>query len=115
MPEERSGEYCLEVRFERNSERPDRVFRALTGLIEACQALDHTLAESISTRIQPLLVLENVEASSIKVWLRTVLESVEDDALKELSWKKAVGSYLVKAKHRAIQFLSDKPKITSRA
>jgi hypothetical protein len=115
MPEEQIGEFCLEIRFEQNFERPDRVFRSLTGLIDACQALDHTLAESISATIQPLLILENVQAGSIKVWLRTALESLADDALKELNWRKAVGSYLVKAKYHVIKFLSDKPKITSRS
>jgi hypothetical protein len=115
MPEEQTGEFCLEIRFEQNSERPDRVFRAMTELIDACQALDHTLADSVSAKIQPSLLLQDVQASSIKVWLRTALESLDDDALKELNWKKGVGAYLVKAKYRAIQFLADKPRITSRS
>src|SRR5581483_11674669 len=43
----------------------------------------------------------------IKVWLRNALHAVEDDALKTLDWKPAVGKYLVKAKYAVIRWIDD--------
>jgi hypothetical protein len=84
VPDEQEAEFCLEIRFPPNSERPERVFRAMTDLIEACHALDNTLADSIGAEIQPVLLLERVTAGSLRTWLRTGLESIDDEALKKL-------------------------------
>jgi len=51
------------------------------------------------------MVLEDIEAGSIKVWLRNVLQMVEDDALKTLEWKPIVGKYLVRAKYAVIRWI----------
>ena len=45
------------------------------------------------------MVLEDIESGSLKTWFRTELEAIDDQALKELNWKRIVGSYLVKAKY----------------
>jgi hypothetical protein len=113
--EDEPGDFWLEVRFDTDSPRPERIFDSIRELIAACDALDHTFAESINATIQTTLVLHDVQASSIRVWLRTLLASIDDDALKELNWRKGVGAYLVKAKYRALDFLKDKTAITSRA
>lgn len=115
MPDEETGDFCIEVQFSRNSEHPERVFQATTQLIEACHALDTTLAESVGASIRPALLLQRVTAGSIRVWLRTALESLDDEALKELNWKKGIGAYLVKGKYRILQFINERPKVTSRA
>ena len=98
MPKAETGDFCLEVRFPPNSEHPERIFRAMTELIDACHALDKTLAESVGANIRPVLLLERVTAGSLRVWLREALESLDDDALKELNWKKGIGAYLVREK-----------------
>lgn len=51
--------------------------------------------------------MEDIEAGSIKVWLRNSLRAVEDDALKTLDWKPAVGKYLVRAKYVILRWLDD--------
>ncbi len=87
----------------------------MAELIDACYALDQTLADSVGANIHPVLLLERVAAGSLRTWLREALESLDDDALKELDWKKGVGAYLVKGKYRVIEFLRDRSKISSRA
>ncbi len=42
------------------------------------------------------------------------MNAVDDEALKHIDWKPAVGKYLVKAKYTAIKFLEDKTEITDR-
>ncbi len=43
----------------------------------------------------------------MKIWLRNILEAVDDDALKDMEWKKQVGKYLVRAKYLVLEFLDD--------
>lgn len=86
----------------------------MTNLIETCQRLDRALVQTIDVQIQPVVLLEDVETSSLRAWLRTVLDSVPDDALKSLDWKKAVGAYLVKAKYYLVDFTSKNTTVTDK-
>ncbi len=54
--------------------------------------------------IKPVLVLEDIEAGSIRIWLKNVLEATDDQAIKGLDWKPAVGRYLVRAKYAYIRW-----------
>ena len=109
-----AGELGIEIKFERGSGDPARVFRSMTALIGAFEAIDRTLVKSIDTKIEPVLLLEDVEASSIKSWFRNVLIAVPDDALKNLDWKRAVGEFAVKAKYLYIDFTSRTTTISNR-
>lgn len=93
---------------------PTKALRAFSNIIEAFERLDKDLVGSIDSQIKPVTVLEDLEVGSIKGWLKNRLDSVDDDALKELNWKKAVGAYLVKAKYAVVHFLEDKTEITTR-
>ena len=56
------------------------------------------------------MVLEDVEASSLKTFFRTALHATDDQALKSLNWRPAVGKYLVRSKYLLLQWLeSDDP------
>jgi len=109
------ADFCLEIKFEKHSDNPARVFRAMTSLIETCQRIDTALVQSVDVNIKPVLMLEDVETSSLRAWLKTALEAVEDDALKKVDWKPAVGKYLVKAKYYLIDFVSKNSTITNKA
>ena len=89
---ERTGsDFCLEVGFERGSEGPARVFSTIANLITAFQEVDRLLVRSIDSKIEPILLLEDVEAGSIRIWLRDRLLEADDEALKKLDWKPLVG------------------------
>lgn len=104
-------DFGIEIEFKPNSPDPARVYRSMTNLIEACQSIDIKLAQSLSPQIKPVLYLENIETGSLTTFLRTVLESFDDDAIKNLEWKKLVGAYLVKAKRRMVDYLKDRETI----
>ena len=56
------------------------------------------------------MVLEDVEAGSLKTFFRNVLQATDNQALKNLNWKPIVGNYLVQAKYVLLQWLeSDDP------
>lgn len=105
-------DYSISVDFEKGTESPSRIYRTMTGLIESFQEIDKTLCHSIDLTIKPVLLLEDIEAGSIKTWLRPNFEIIPDDALKKLDWRQIIGIFLVRAKHKIIGFTNDKTEIT---
>jgi hypothetical protein len=108
-------EFVIELDFRPHSSDPSRVFRSMAGLIESCQQAERELARAIGARIEPVVVLESVEAGSIRSILRSIVESVDDEALKDGDWKKAVGRYLLKGKYALLRYLERKPDEVTRA
>lgn len=113
-PDNLHADFCIEIDFQKGTESPSRVFRTMTELIETFQDLDASLIQSIDAKIEPVLIIEDIEAGSIKTWLAYKLRTVPDDAIRELNWKPVVGQYLVNAKYRMIKFLENKTEITSK-
>jgi hypothetical protein len=109
------GIFCLKIAYELGTADPGRVFRSMASLIGSFTALDRVLEQSVGVKGMPTLLLEDIETGSLKTWLRNRLEEVPDEAIQDLSWKKVVGSYLVKGKRRLIQSLGENPSIESRA
>jgi len=99
-----AADFAFLIDFRKGEGSASRVFAATHDFIKACEALDAELVQSIDASIETVMMLEDIEIGSIKTWLRTALTSVEDDALKSLDWKKAVGAYLVKAKYAVIRW-----------
>jgi hypothetical protein len=86
---------------------PRRIFDAASFLIEGFERLDRAAIVSIDTRIQPLLVLEDIETGSLRIWLKNVLNALDDNALKDLEWRPLVGKYLVRTKYAALRWLDN--------
>jgi hypothetical protein len=112
MAENLKADFCIEIDYKKDSENPSRVFEAMTALIKSFQSFDEDLIKSIDNKIEPVLLLEDIEIGSLKTWLANKLKGVPDEGLKDLSWKKIVGSYLVKAKHIVIKRLEGKTVLT---
>ncbi len=107
---EPDADIVLKIDFRADEGSPARVFDLAADLIRALEGIDEVLVQSIGTKIETTFILENLQKSSIRVFLRTLLKSTDDDALKSLDWKKQVGSYLVRGKYAAIRWLDgDKP------
>lgn len=101
------ADFGFEIDFQRGVGPASRVFTATRDFIRVCEALDDELVRSIDSSIETILVLEDIEAGSIKTWLRNALAATEDDALKTLDWKPLVGKYLVRAKYAVIRWIDN--------
>lgn len=101
------ADFAFTIDFEKGAGDPRRIFDAASTLVDAFEAVDDALIDVVDSKIQTLMVLEDVEAGSLKVWLKNLLNRVPDEALKDLEWKKAVGHYLVKAKYLILKFCDD--------
>ena len=109
-----NADFAIEIDFVSGSPDPARVFRSMTQLIDAFQRFDRELVQTIDVHIEPVMLLENVEAGSIKSSLRALLNATDDTGLQELNWKRIVGGYLVRAKYLTIDWLNKRTEISSR-
>lgn len=112
--EEVEYDFIIRVDFEKSSQDPSRVFSTMTSLIQTFQSIDSDLAKTIDSNINPVLLLEDVESGSLKTYLRNILTSMDDNAIKDFDWKKLVGAYLYKAKYKILEFIDQNPTIDER-
>jgi hypothetical protein len=98
--------FAIEIDFVKGKGDPSRPFRTMVELTEALSRFDKDLVKSVDTTIEPVLILENVEAGSIKSWFLSVLNSTDDTALQSGDWKKIVGSYAVRGKYALLKWLN---------
>lgn len=99
------------IDFTKGEGDPTRVFRTMTGLIESVQNIDNHLAQSLNISISTNLVLEEVQSGSIKAKLRSIIEEIPDEALKKAELKPIIGHFLIKGKHKILQWCSNREKI----
>lgn len=105
----------IKVDFTPGRGEPSRVFRTMSGLIDSVQFLDQHLSATVSTRIHTRLLLQDVKAGSIRARLKNIIEGVPDEALKQGDYKKVVGHYLHKAKHKILDWCSKRNEIKERS
>jgi hypothetical protein len=106
-PPSPEADFAFEIDFKRGEGSASRVFSAIHDFIKACERIDSELVGTIDSNIETVMVLEDIEAGSIKTWFRNVLTATDDEALKSLDWKKQVGAYLVRAKYAIIEWADD--------
>ena len=112
--DEPSGVFGIELKFTPGKDDPTHVFQVMNELIGTIFELDRYLAYIVDERIEPVLVLEDIQPGSIRTWIRDRLSEVADDDLQNLNWKRIVGSYLVKAKARFLGHISQRDTFSTR-
>jgi hypothetical protein len=76
----RDADFSFTINFEKGAGDPRRVFDAASELIDGFEELDAALTGSLDSTIKPLMVLEDIETGSLRVWLSTLLKKVETRA-----------------------------------
>jgi hypothetical protein len=99
------ADFSFRIVFEKGQGNPRRIFDAASELIDGFEQLDNAIAGSVDAKIQPVMVLEDIDAGSIRVWLSSFLKKIDDQGLREGEIKKALGPALVEAKYAAIAYL----------
>ena len=65
-----TADFCITIDFKKESEAPSRIFRSLSHLIDSFHSFDLDLLQSIDAKIEPIILLEDIETGSIKTWLK---------------------------------------------
>lgn len=96
------------IKLDYNSTRnnPAKIFNSMAKVIESFYILDECLISVFQGSIVVKYEIQSVEMGSIKTTIKTILELIDDDALKELNVKGIIGSFLVKSKHYLLNFRS---------
>ena len=102
------SDITIKIDFQEGEGSAARVFDIAANLIRAFEDLDRVLVSSVDSRISTTLILEDIEKSSLLVFLRNILKATDDQALKEMDWKQQVGKYLVAGKYIALEWLDQK-------
>lgn len=115
MDDPKHFDFDVRIEFIRGEGDPTRVFRSMAGLIDALQRIDSHLAPMIGASVRTSLVLQDIEAASLKSRLRTVIEAIPDEPLKQGEVKKLVGHFLLRGKHKILDWCGDRTSIDNRA
>jgi hypothetical protein len=114
MKQPSDSDFALVVNFPPGTENPSRIFGAITELIEAFSSFDAELIKSVDVNLKPVLVLEDIQGGSIRIWFGNLLKALDDDGIKNLDWKPLIGQYLVKGKYMILKAIERTPTISSR-
>ena len=108
-----NSDFIIKIDFNQNSKKPSHVFRIMTEIIESFNVLDAALINSIDMRIEPIIMLEDIEKGSILSRFKYLLEDLPDDLINNPEIKKLIGHYLLKAKYAIIDYINKRESITS--
>jgi hypothetical protein len=114
MEREPCNEFEVVIEFAPGTGDPARVFKAMSGLIDALQSLDSHLASSYDLSLDASLVLDEIEAGSLKAKFRDLISGIPDEALKDGEWKKVIGHFLLRAKYAILKWLEGRDRIAHR-
>ncbi len=86
----------------------------MSEMIEGFQALDTNLVQSFPIKVSPVLMLEDIQVGSLRTVIKNVLTGIDDEAIKNLEWKKMVGGFLLQGKHAVLNWIEKREEIESR-
>lgn len=108
-----AADFSFRIVFKKGQGDPRRIFDAASELIDGFTQLDEAIAGSVDVKLQPMMVLEDIKAGSIRVFLSSLLKKIDDEGLRQGEVKKAIGPALVDAKYAAIRWLDKDQKEAS--
>lgn len=106
--------FALKIDFEKDSKDPARVFRCMSGMIQAFTEFDLHVSKTIDVESSPILLLQDIETGSLVTWLKNSLKGIPDDALKEMEMKKIFGHFLFQSRNAFVEWLERRETISSR-
>lgn len=106
-------DFELKIDFVRHSTEPARVFHSMAELIDATTSYNTALASSLAIAADVELLLEDVQAGSVRAFLRNVLKMVDKEALRDGDWNKVIGRFLDNGREYLLGRLEEQPAIDS--
>lgn len=113
-PKDYPTSFLITFNFEKNIRDPQRILATASSYIEALQNCDKMLLKSFHSELSTVLIIENIEFGSFKIWLQQIIESIDNEALYELDPKKFIGKFLVTGKYLLLSALGKKKALPSK-
>ncbi len=109
-----SSDFEITIDFKPGEGDPARIFKTMSGLIDAFQSIDSHLISSFDVSLDASLVLTDVQSGSLKAKFRDFIKGLPDEALKDANWKKIIGHFLVRSKYAILEWLEDRTEVMHR-
>lgn len=109
-----AGDYCIEIDYERDSLRPERIFSAMANLLSSFQQFDNSLSGSLSADVQAVLILRDIQSGSVRVWINNQIKIIDKALSNKRDCLSKVGNYLGKGKRRLLDFIKDRNQVDSK-
>jgi hypothetical protein len=90
--------FGIKIDFDRSTGSPNRVFLAMSEMVEALHSIDSKIIGSLDLEIKSVFILEDIQSGSIISWFRQQVKNVDDKDLENLDYKKILGKFLVGVK-----------------
>lgn len=97
--------FSLTIEYNPLTESPGRLLRSTAHFVDSFAILDAAFATAIDPNMETTIALLGIEQGSIRAWLASLIRSFDDEAIRDLDWKKLIGAYLVRAKYRSLEWL----------
>lgn len=108
----KDSNFSITIDYKKESERPSRIFESMASIIKSFEQFDKDMVRHLDSKIETVLLLEDIEKGSLRTILSNILKKIPDNALEDFDLKKAIGHYLLKAKYIMINKLEGKAMIT---
>ncbi len=113
-PKDYPTSFLVTFNFEKNIRDPQRILATASSYIEALQNCDKMLLKSFHSELSTVLIIDNIEFGSFKIWLQQLIENIDNEALYELDPKKLIGKFLVKGKYLLLRALGKNNALPSK-
>ncbi len=107
------ADFSIKIDFNKSSKKPSHIFSIMTDILDSFNTLDSAIINSIDSKIEPIIMLEDIEKGSILSRFKYLLEEIPDQAISDFEWKKVVGHFLLKAKYYVLDFINKRESITN--
>jgi hypothetical protein len=113
MNSNNASDFIIKFDFNKDSRKSSHVFRIMSEILDSFNILDRAFISTINSKLEPIIMLEDIEKGSLLTRLKYILDVVPDSAIENLDWKKLVGYFLIKAKYIIIDFINKRESICS--
>jgi hypothetical protein len=95
--------YPVKINYDRNADKPSRIFASLGKTIDTFHKVDILLANCLGSNIKVKQQLDRVEIASVTTWLLSLIEIPDDDTLKnKLPKEKDVKQFFSKGREEIL-------------
>jgi len=98
------------IDFDKNEEKPERIFNTIASFLEDLRNIDKMLCETIPVKMETKTYLEKIESGSITLFLENAIKMIDDEALENGEFKKVAGRYIKSCKYITLEHLQKAKK-----
>lgn len=108
MKKQLNSTFELKLEFKRETENPSRLFRSFAEMIEGIKKIDYLVAESVNTKIESSIILDDIEKGSLigKFWDALVIS--EDGQIDNLPEEEKIEEYIEESRAESLRFIAEK-------